>query len=211
VDVALLSRGDSVIIVGTGGFAFELGALLRRAGVAVRGCVGPNVPSAHTGLTYLGSDSVLQTMLDVPRIVAVGSPVVRRALFDRVEEAGGFLATYVDPAAYVAESVRIAHGSIVYPHATVHAGVTLSRGVLVNSNATIGHESQVGEFATIGPGASLGGRVRLERGVYVGIGASTIEGVTIAASSVLGAGAVVVRDCTECGTYVGVPARKTDI
>lgn len=208
MDITRLRQGDPVIIVGTSGFAFELAGLLRDAGIEVRGCVGPDAPPYAAGLAHLGGDEVITQWIGVPMLGAIGQPQIRRRLFERIAAAGGRIAVFVHPAAYVSSVASIAEGTLVYPNATVHAGVTLGRGVLVNSNATIGHETSVGAFVNIGPGASIGGRVHIDEGVYVGIGASTVEGVTVAAGTVLGAGAVVVKDCVPAGTYVGAPARR---
>lgn len=208
MDLAGLKYGDRVVIVGTGGFAVELAGLLRDVGVEVRGCIGPKAPPQAAGLAYLGGAVVIKNWFGEPMLVAIGEPELRRQLFERITTAGGRVAGFIHPAAYVSSSALIAEGTLVYPHATVHAGVTLGQGVLVNSNATIGHEASIGAFVNVGPGVSLGGRVRIGDGVYVGIGVCMIEGVTVAAGTILGAGAVVVRDCVPAGTYIGVPARR---
>ena len=208
MDLAGVKHGDRVVIVGTSGFAMELAGLLLDLGVDVRGCVGPTAPSQASSLPYLGGDTVIADWLGELMLVAIGEPELRRQLFERITTAGGRVAGFIHPAAYVSAAVSIAEGTLIYPNATVHAGVTLGRGVLVNSNATIGHEASIGAFVNVGPGVSLGGRVRIGDGVYIGIGASMIEGVTVAAGAVLGAGAVVVRDCVPAGTYIGVPARR---
>jgi serine acetyltransferase len=44
--------------------------------------------------------------------------------------------------------------------------------------------------------------------VFVGIGASIVNNVSICDDVIIGAGGVVIKDIDEKGTYVGVPARK---
>ena len=41
---------------------------------------------------------------------------------------------------------------------------------------------------------------------HVGIGATVINNIEICKDTVVGGGAVVVRNITESGTYIGVPA-----
>jgi len=48
-------------------------------------------------------------------------------------------------------------------------------------------------------------------GSWVGIGAIINNNVNIYEHMTLGAGAVVVKDITESGIYVGVPARKKEV
>ena len=43
---------------------------------------------------------------------------------------------------------------------------------------------------------------------WIGIGATVSNNVSICGGCIIGAGAVVIRDVNESGTYVGVPIRK---
>lgn len=52
----------------------------------------------------------------------------------------------------------------------------------------------------------LAGNVTVGRRTWVGIGASVKNGVTICDNCMIGAGAVVVKNISEPGTYIGVPA-----
>jgi len=45
-------------------------------------------------------------------------------------------------------------------------------------------------------------------GTMVGIGATVSNNVSVCDGCMIGAGAVVVKDITEPGTYAGVPARR---
>ena len=60
----------------------------------------------------------------------------------------------------------------------------------------------------INPGATICGSVHVSAGVYIGVAGATVkEKITIGAWSIIGAGAVVVRDIPPGVTAVGVPAR----
>ncbi len=50
--------------------------------------------------------------------------------------------------------------------------------------------------------------VLIKRGTWIGVGSIIIPGVTIAEGCVIGAGAVVVKDTTPNGLYMGVPAKR---
>jgi len=59
----------------------------------------------------------------------------------------------------------------------------------------------------------VGGNTRVDDAVYVGIGATVLNGVSVGTGSVIGAGAVVTRDVPDRVQVMGVPARvvKEDI
>ena len=44
----------------------------------------------------------------------------------------------------------------------------------------------------------------------LGTGTRIIQGRTIAPNTIVGAGAVVIKNITESGTYVGVPVQKVE-
>jgi acetyltransferase EpsM len=55
---------------------------------------------------------------------------------------------------------------------------------------------------------SLAGDVVVAEGALLGIGSSVIPGIHVGPWATVGAGAAVVRDLEEKGTFVGVPTRR---
>jgi len=83
----------------------------------------------------------------------------------------------------------------------------LGRHVIVNTGATIDHDCIVGDFAHIGPGVHLAGMVKVGAGAFLGIGSVVLPGLAIGEWSMVGAGAVVIRDVPDRVTAYGVPAK----
>ena len=65
----------------------------------------------------------------------------------------------------------------------------------------------MGRFVTLSPGVRIAGGCQIGDEVFFGVNACVIPRLRIAAGVTVGAGAVVIDDLTEAGTYVGVPAR----
>ena len=61
---------------------------------------------------------------------------------------------------------------------------------------------------TIYPSVNVSGNVLIGQCTELGTGTQIIQGKTITANSIVGAGAVVVKNIEEPGTYVGSPAKK---
>lgn len=105
---------------------------------------------------------------------------------------------------------------------TVGAGTFVNREIYLEAVApiTIGRNCQIGPQVMIvtshHPTAEDGrvstvpeGRpVRIGDRVWIGARATVLPGVTIGDDVVIGAGAVVARDCLKPGVYVGSPATK---
>lgn len=61
---------------------------------------------------------------------------------------------------------------------------------------------------TLYPSVNISGNCTIGECVELGTGMQIIQGKSIVGDSIVGAGAVVVRNIVEAGTYVGVPARR---
>jgi acetyltransferase-like isoleucine patch superfamily enzyme len=70
------------------------------------------------------------------------------------------------------------------------------------------HDNVIEDFVHISPGTNLAGTVKIGKNSWIGIGAAVSNNVSIIADCKVGAGAVVIKDITEYGTYVGIPARR---
>ena len=60
----------------------------------------------------------------------------------------------------------------------------------------------------ISPRAALGGTVWVGDLTHIGIGAVVKNNIAVCDHCVIGAGAVVVKEIKDSGTYVGVPSRE---
>jgi acetyltransferase-like isoleucine patch superfamily enzyme len=98
---------------------------------------------------------------------------------------------------------------VVSAGALVCAHCQIGDSVILNTGCIVDHESLIGTATHICPGARLAGRVVVESGAFVGIGATIIQSVRIGYEAVVGAGAVVISDVAPMSTVVGVPAKET--
>lgn len=120
----------------------------------------------------------------------------------------GLLATVIHPRASVSRHARVGPGCFVAAQAVVGPNAALGVSVIVNHGAVVDHDVSVADFSHVAPLAALGGGAAIGCRVLVGSGASVLPGVKIGDDIVIGAGAVVVADIAEPGTYAGVPARR---
>jgi UDP-N-acetylbacillosamine N-acetyltransferase len=140
-------------------------------------------------------------------IVAIGNCNTRLALAARIRREGLDLATAVHPRATVAQGVTIGPGSVVAAGAVVNPGVTLGENVIINTCASVDHHCRIGDGCHIAPGAHLAGNVRTGRAVWIGLGALIVQERSIGDESVIGAGAVVLKDIPGGVVAYGVPAK----
>jgi acetyltransferase-like isoleucine patch superfamily enzyme len=79
--------------------------------------------------------------------------------------------------------------------------ISVADGVVISSRVTLmAHDS----------GRGRAGRIRINTGVFIGVGAIILPGVVIGAGATVGAGAVVSKAVAAGEVVVGVPARPID-
>jgi UDP-3-O-[3-hydroxymyristoyl] glucosamine N-acyltransferase len=91
--------------------------------------------------------------------------------------------------------------------AVVNPSARIGRHCIVNSGAVVEHDNVIGDYVHFSPKAASGGTVTVGALTHVGIGAVIRNNLSVASCCVIGAGAAVVKDITEPGTYIGVPAK----
>jgi acetyltransferase-like isoleucine patch superfamily enzyme len=96
---------------------------------------------------------------------------------------------------------------VVFAGAVIQPDAALGGHVIVNTAASIDHDCALGDFVHIAPGVHLAGNVRLDTGVFLGIGTVAIPGIHVGAWTTVGAGATVIRDLRAGITAIGTPAR----
>ncbi len=107
---------------------------------------------------------------------------------------------------------------IIGDNVEIGANVCIDRGTLsdtvigegtkIDNLVHIAHNVRTGKNCCIVALSCIGGSVQLGDNVYVGIGASIRNQKKIGDNVMIGMGAVVVNDCLESGTYIGIPARR---
>jgi sugar O-acyltransferase (sialic acid O-acetyltransferase NeuD family) len=140
-------------------------------------------------------------------IVAIGNNRTRAAKQAELVASGGKMATIIHPSAMVSAHATIGVGSVVFANAAVNACAAMGAGVIVNTGAVVEHDCVVGDFAHISPNGVLSGGVALGSLVWVGSCASVKPLIAIGEASVVGMGAVVIKDVAPDVIVVGNPAK----
>ena len=78
----------------------------------------------------------------------------------------------------------------------------------MNTGAIIEHDCIIGDFANICPGVSMAGHTKIGRKSFLGIGSTIMDDITVGEESVVGAGAVVIRNVPDRVVVAGVPAKE---
>jgi UDP-perosamine 4-acetyltransferase len=199
-----------LVLLGAGGHAKVLLALVQALGRQVLGVCDPGLQQARVGqwqgLKVLGADDALAALgpAAVELVLGVGQlarSTARARLYRELSQQGFAFPPLVHPAAWVAADIALPDGAQVMAGAVLQPGATLGRNVIINTRASIDHDCRIGADVHIAPGAVLCGGVQVGDGGFVGAGAVLIQNVQLGPGVIVGAGATVVRDA-PAGTLV---------
>lgn len=137
--------------------------------------------------------------------VTIGDNVVRRRVFEKFTAYK--FANVVSFLSYVSLDAKLGKGIFVGNFCHVGPGAFIGDNTIINTAAVVEHDVKVGKHCHLAPNSVLAGNSSIGDMVFVGTSASVINNVTVCSDVVIGAGAVVVENITEPGTYVGCPAK----
>ena len=204
-----------IVIWGASGHALVVADIVRLSKTyEIAGLLDDVEPDRHNthfhGIPILGGREQLDRLRDSGvehLIVGIGDCAARLKLAEIAREKGFSLATAIHPGAIVAAGVEIGPGTMIAAGAVINPGSKIGANVIINTSASVDHECVIEDGAHIGPGVNLGGNVTVGSGSWIGIGAKVRDGIVIGARSIVGAGAVVLRDVPEETVAFGVPAK----
>lgn len=209
-------------LAGAGGFAREVMPLalqsnsLAKFGPAEgRACFVVSDPKATTvnGIPCISEDEFLSMDCDTKLFnVAIADSRIRESV------AAKWLAHGLSPhslrseRADVSADSEIAPGAVLCGFSTISPGASIGKFFHANLYSYVAHDCIIGDFVTFAPSVHCNGNVHIEDHVYVGCGASILDGTStrplkIGTGAVIGMGAVVLSDVPPNTTVVGNPAR----
>lgn len=203
-------------IIGAGGFGREVAWIVERINSIkptwnLKGFIDDNETlwgSTEGEYHVFGGCEYLSALEDVYAVCAVGSSNVRKKIIEKLKDTSVKFATLVDPSVLYSNSVEIGEGAIVCAGTIITVDVNIGDHVIVNLDCTIGHDAVIDDFVTIYPSVNVSGNVLIGECSELGTGTQIIQGKKVISNTIIGAGAIVVKDCLESGTYVGSPAKK---
>lgn len=209
-----IGMNKNLILLGGGGHCKSVIDVAESAGYNILGVLDRPEEVGKQVLNYkvIGTDDDIPYYVDKAEfIITVGqikSSFIRRKVAERIEIAGGRLATIIAPDAYVSKYAIVGEGSIIMHRAFLGAEAKVGKNVIINTLTNLGHEVIVDDFCHLSTGVMVCGNVHIGKDVFIGSQSVVNQGVTIANNTIIGSLTCVNKSITESGTYVGSPAKR---
>ena len=165
--------------------------------------------SVINGYKVLGKTGDIKKYSDAYFVCAVGASRVREKIIDNMKAINSNVKFGIvfDPSAEISDLVTIGEGTIICAHTIITVNISIGNHVIINLDCTIGHDTILNDFVTLYPSVNVSGITNIGHAVELGTGMQIIQGKSIGDYSIVGAGAVVVKDIPEKCTAVGSPAK----
>lgn len=203
-----------IFIVGAGTYGEAMCELAEILGYTVLGFFDED-ESKH-GLKIMGcpvlgdfKDLSVKEITGKNFIVAIGNNSIRHQMMKSILGSGGFTPTLIHPRAVISPSARIGNGVYVQANAHIWTKVTIDDYSIISPNVVIAHHTSIGKACLISNLSGVGASIKIGNQVFIGMGSTIVTGVkSVGENSIIGAGAVVLKDVEKNSVYVGIPAKK---
>jgi len=116
--------------------------------------------------------------------------------------------TFIHPTAYVARSVEIGYGTVVFAGCAIHSNARIGNHCTFSALTTIGHDTVVGNHVFTATHVCIGSSVQMGENLFIGQNVTITAGVKIGANNLLGLGTTIIKDISEVNkVIVGHPGK----
>ena len=222
LDINIESGGgekmQDIYIVGAGGFGREVQWLIERINTVdqvwtIKGYVDDNSKGNINDYPVIGTiDDFLSLHAndtDHSAVVcAIGNSKVRKKVIEKLHACSCIdFPNLIDPSVLMSDRITLGEGNIICAGNILTVNIILGDFNIINLDCTIGHDVVMKDFDTLYPSVNVSGATTIESCTELGTGAHIIQGLTVGAESIVGAGSVVIRDIPEHCTAVGNPCK----
>lgn len=204
-------------IIGAGGFGREVIWLVERINKVtptwnIVGFLDDAEDVQNTvinGHEVLGGCDYLQNISEACwAVCTIGASKTRRKVVEKIKAYSNVkFPVLIDPSVVCSDLVQVGEGTIICAGTIVTVNISIGKHVILNLDCTVGHDAVLHDYVTVYPSVNISGNVVAEECVELGTGTLVIQGKRIEQETIVGAGAVVVKDIPAKCTAVGVPAK----
>ncbi|MFH1957624.1 MAG: acetyltransferase [bacterium] len=127
---------------------------------------------------------------------------IRAQKFCMAKEKGYQLVSYISSKCTFLSDKPVGDNCFILENNTIQPFVKIGNNVTLWSGNHIGHDSVIEDHCFITSHVVVSGNVHISKYCFIGVNATLRNSITIAAETLIGAGAIIMKDTVEKGVYV---------
>ena len=208
---------QKILIYGCSGYAKEIAFLIedinkKKSQYEILGFLDDNKLN-HGKIVYnypvLGDYKYLNNYSEeINLVLGIGNPRIRKNIVSKLQVYKMInFPILIHPNVEISKAVKIGPGTIITAGNIVTVDIKIGSHCAINLDCTIGHDAVIEDFVTLAPSVNVSGNVCIQTLCDIGTGTQIIQGLRIGSDSIIGAGAVVIKDIPPNVVAVGAPAK----
>lgn len=150
----------------------------------------------------------IQNESDCAVFVPIGNNLIRVKILKEFERKGFDIPSFIHKNTIIHSSVKIWKAVYILPGTNIMPLTEIANYVMISVGSNIIHHTHLEEGVFISNGCNIGANINVRENAYIGMGSTIMTGVrTVGKNSLIGAGAVVIKDVPDNAVMAGVPAK----
>jgi|SRR5690606_29933703 len=203
---------ENCIIVGAGTYGQVYAEYLKEE-YEILGYIDDNYKLQNTSINgikvlgdfnYLLSNMTKETNVFIP----IGNNKVRVDLLNSVIKTGFKTPNFIHKNTLIHPSVKTGKCVYILPGTKIMPLTEIKDFVLISMGVNIAHHTVIEQGCFFSQGSNIGASIKFKENVFCGIASTVMTGVKeVGKNSLIGAGAVIIKDVPDGATVVGNPGR----
>ncbi len=127
---------------------------------------------------------------------------LRQAVYEEVKALGYTCTTFVHPNVNIWPSTILGDNVFIFEDNTIQPFTAIGDNTILWSGNHIGHHSKVGQNCFIASHVVVSGNCEVGNNVFMGVNATLRDGVKVLDETLIGAGALIMKDTIYRGVYI---------
>lgn len=141
-------------------------------------------------------------------IIGIGSPVLRRQVFEALKSRGARFINLISPWSYVPGGFELGEGNIINSHCNFSGGSRAGDGNYFNGSVRLGHDVTIGSFNFFAPSTTVLGGASVGDDNLVAVQSVILEHAKVGSHNHITPGSIIYKGCRDKCLMAGNPALK---
>jgi sugar O-acyltransferase (sialic acid O-acetyltransferase NeuD family) len=140
--------------------------------------------------------------------VPIGNNEIRVDLLQQLTNMGFSTPSFIHPNTIIHDSVQMGKAVYILPGTNIMPCSILKSYIMISVGVNISHHAIIEDGCFFSFGTNIGASIHIQSQTYIGISSTIMTGVkNIGKNTLIGAGAVVIKDIPDNAVVAGVPAK----